>query len=257
MTIKNNIQQILHSLRLRHINGIFAESSEDARNKILNLISKEYTVGMGDSTSIRQIGVKEALIKKGVKVLHAFDHKRVYKDYKEWEQLVVGSSICDVFLAGTNALTLDGRLVNVDGMGNRVAGMFWGHRMSIIVAGRNKIVKNLDEAFYRIRTIIAPTHVKIKAELSHLDSYNTPCAKTGKCVSPDGCRSADRRCNIFTIIEGKPRRTDMWVVVVNEDLGLGWDESWPKERISQIIENYKRFLWIQSPTVDKWMKGNV
>jgi hypothetical protein len=114
----------------------------------------------------------------------------------------------------------------VDAVGNRIAGIFWGHPVSIVVVGRNKIVKDLDEAFYRIKNIIAPNHVRIRSvELGGRNS-KTPCAVTGECSD---CRAIDRICNIFGVIEGKPLFTDLNVIIVNEDLGLGWDPSWPKK----------------------------
>ena len=145
-----------------------------------------------------------------------------------------------MFLTGTNAVTLDGRLINVDASGNRIAGMFHGHPISIIAVGRNKLVKDLDEAFRRIRSIIAPNHIKIRVDLGGW-RFKTPCVTTGECQD---CRTRDRACNVFSIIEGKPFRTDLNVIVINEDLGLSWDESWPRERITKIIENYKRFVWL-------------
>ena len=142
---------------------------------------------------------------------------------------------------GTNAVTQDGRLVNVDAAGNRVAGMFWGHPTTIIVVGRNKIVKNLDEAFRRIRTVIAPNHIRIRAVELGGRRVETPCVVTGECSD---CRVRDRMCNVFTVIEGKPLRTGINVVILEDDLGLSWDESWPRERIAKIIENYKKLVWI-------------
>ena len=119
--------------------------------------------------------------------------------------------------------------------------MFWGHPTSIIVVGRNKIVKDLDEAFSRIRNIIAPNHARIRSVELERGKPKTPCAVTGECSD---CRTTDRICNIFSIIEGKPFFTDLNVVIVDEDLGLGWEPSWPKDRIVGIVENYKKFVWI-------------
>ncbi|MCJ7748884.1 MAG: lactate utilization protein, partial [Desulfobacterales bacterium] len=160
---------------------------------------------------------------------------------KYTERVTKEATLSDVFLTGTNALTQDGRLVNVDGNGNRVAGMFWGHPISIIVVGKNKIVRDLDEAFHRIRNTIAPNHAYIRTAASRGRKLKIPCAETGECRD---CRSSDRVCNIFTILEGKPFHTDLNVIIVDEDLGLGWDASWPKSRIKQIIDNHKKFLWI-------------
>jgi hypothetical protein len=153
------------------------------------------------------------------------------------------ATLCDVFLTGTNAITQDGKLVNVDAVGNRVAGMFWGHPTSIIAVGANKIVKDLDEAFQRIRTIIAPMHFRLRTELGGR-KRKIPCATTGECSD---CRATDRGCNVFTIIEGKPYQTDITVVMVDQDLGLGWDPSWPQDRITKIIENYKKSVWVPLP----------
>lgn len=234
------IEESLASLHSRHINGIFAENSEDARQKILKLIPQEAVVGIGDSTTIRQIGIPKILRERGIKILDAFEPKD--KESHEYHQrLVKEATVCDVFLTGTNAITRDGRLVNVDAAGNRVAGMFWGHPISIIVVGRNKIFKGLEEAFDRIRYIIAPNHIRIRSVELGGREFKTPCVTTGEC---NDCRATDRACNIFTIIEGKPFRTTLNVIIVNEDLGLSWDPSWPQERIAQIIENYKKFVWI-------------
>ena len=239
------IEECLASLRSRHMNGIFAENSEVACRKILDLIPQNAVVGIGDSTAVKQIGIVRALVERGTKVLDPFESKDSQIDpkaaYKYTERVTKEATLSDVFLTGTNALTQDGRLVNVDGNGNRVAGMFWGHPISIIVVGKNKIVRDLDEAFHRIRNTIAPNHAYIRTAASRGRKLRIPCAETSECRD---CRSSDRVCNIFTILEGKPFHTDLNVIIVDEDLGLGWDASWPKSRIKQIIDNHKKFLWI-------------
>jgi len=238
-------ERTLDSLRARHIHGIFAENSEKARLKILNLIPKESVVGIGDSTAVRQLGIPGLLKERGTKLLDAFERLGPDIDPKDIQErrggILKDATVSDVFLTGTNAITEDGRLVNVDAVGNRVAGMFWGHHMSVIAVGRNKIVRDLNEAFDRIRNIISPNHIHIRTAELGGRKLKTPCVATGKC---NDCRTPDRACNIFTIIEGKPWRTDLNVVIVNEDLGLGWDPSWPQERIMKILENYKNFVWI-------------
>jgi hypothetical protein len=238
------IEKTLSSLRSRHINGIFAQTPEEANQKILALIPPEATVGIGDSTTMHQMGILEALRKRGAKILNPFEPKGAETsadEFRKWNvRLRHEATLCDVFLTGTNALTRDGRLVNLDATGNRVAGMFWGHPLSVVIVGKNKIVKDLDEALERIRKVIAPTHFRIRCELGG-KKRETPCVATGKCTD---CRSVDRGCNVFTIIEGKPTQTTLNVILVNEDLGLGWDPSWPEERIEKIRESYMKFVWI-------------
>ncbi len=237
------IEKTLSSLRSRHMKGLFAEDPADACRKILRLIPQEAVVGIGDSTGVRQLGVLNALDERGTKVLNPYDirpsetAKATDEKRKEINKAV---TLCDVFLTGTNAVTQDGKLVNVDAVGNRVSGMFWGHAISIIVVGKNKIVKDLEEALHRIRNVIAPTHFHLRTELGGR-KRGIPCAVTGECSD---CRGTDRGCNVFTIIEGKPWQSDLNVIVVDHDLGLGWDPSWPQERVTDIRENYKKYVWV-------------
>lgn len=234
--MEQGISETLKSLNSRNLIGIHARNGAEAVEKILALIPKGSVVGIGNSVTLNQIGAIEALKEKGIKVHDGFEKGIPLELHKKR----LGESIsCDVFLTGTNAVTKDGRLVNVDATGNRVMGMVYGHPKSIIVVGRNKLVGDLDEAFERIRRTIAPNHQRTRASLSG-KGLSTPCVTAGKCQD---CRSKDRICNIFTIIEGKPLNTDVHVVIVDEDLGLSWDDSWPAERISKIMEGYKKFVW--------------
>ena len=239
------IEQTLSALHSRHIKGFFAENHKEANRIVLSLIPKGASVGIGDSTAVRQLGLLQPIEAMGSKVWSPFEDREPHVDpeeYARWRRDVrKEATVCDVFLTGTNAITQDGRLVNVDATGNRVAGMVWGHPTSIIVVGRNKIVKDLDEAFHRIRNIIAPNHLRIRATELGGRKRNTPCMVTGECSD---CKSIDRICNVFSIIEGKPSQTDIIVVILNQDVGLGWDPSWPQDRIEKIIENYKRFVFI-------------
>ena len=108
-------------------------------------------------------------------------------------------------------MTLSGFLVNIDATGNRVASMFFGPQKVIVVAGRNKIVEgDALDAMQRVKSWATPPNAKRL-------NFNTPCAKTGFCSN---CNSPERLCRVTTILERKPRFTDMRVLVVNEEMGL-------------------------------------
>jgi hypothetical protein len=235
-------ENTLSSLRSRHIKTLFAENATAASRQILGLIPENAVVGIGDSTAVRQLGVLTALEERRTKVLSPFapGPAEPSKTDEQRKEIQREATLCDVFLTGTNAVTQDGKLVNVDAVGNRVAGMFWGHPLSIVVVGRNKIVRDLDEALQRIRKVIAPTHFHLRTKLGG-KKRAIPCARTGECSD---CRGPDRGCNVFTIIEGKPWQSDLHVILVNQDLGLGWDPSWPEERIIEIRENYRKHVWV-------------
>jgi len=232
------IEKTLKSLKARNLSGWFAEDRERAKGMILDLIPQDATVGVGDSSTIRQVGVVEGLRTRGTHVINPFDMNRQPSDPRSAVEYVVVPSVkatvCDVFLTGTNAITQDGRLVNTDAGGNRVSGMFWGHPLVVLAVGRNKIVKDLDEAFERLRNVIVPEHVKTRK------GAHSPCITTGECHD---CVGIHRACNITTIIEGSPLLTEIHVVIVDEDLGLGWSKSWAEDRIRRIAEEHERFMW--------------
>lgn len=231
------IRKTLKSLEARNLNALFAKDCKEARQLILSLIPQKAVVGIGDSSTVRQIGVIQSLNKRGTKVFNPFNPRNRIKDDKTHAKFIfrpmVAATVCDVFLTGTNAVTRDGRIVNIDGAGNRVAGMFWGHPRVILVLGKNKIVQNLEEAFHRVKNVIAPEHLRRREAPS-------PCAVTGRCHD---CIGRNRVCAVTTIIESKPLFTEMNVIIVNEDLGLGWDRSWPKRRINGIAAKHEKFMW--------------
>jgi hypothetical protein len=234
--MKPSIETTLNSLKRRGFKEWLAKDTDEAREMITGMISPEMVVGIGDSSTVRQIAVIEALQSRGNLVLNAFNpnakiiNLKTHFDHAFWP--MIEATVCDVFLTGTNALTEDGIIVNIDGVGNRVAGMFWGHPVSILVVGRNKLTKNLEEALRRIKNVVAPEHIRRKGGSS-------PCVKTGKCHD---CSGEKRVCAVTTIIAHKPLFTEINVVVVNEDLGLSWDRTWSRKRIADIANHHERFM---------------
>lgn len=237
--MEEEIKKTLKSLEARNIKGWFTNNSEEARDLMLNLISRDATVGVGDSSTVRQIGIIKSLKNRGTRavgIIHQSDLDKPVKGTRNYVEFLFRSTIeatlCDVFLTSVNAITQDGRLLSIDLAGNRVAGMFWGHPQVILTVGKNKIVKDLNEAFQRVKNVIVREHVRSRKD------KGPPCVVTGTCQD---CIGKNRVCNITTIIEGKPTFTEMNVIIVNEDLGLSWDESWAQKRINQIAANNEKF----------------
>ncbi len=216
------IKKAVNSLRKNRFNVEYAEKAEDVADIILRLIPKDARLEMAGSMSVNQTGLKKLLIERG--------NKGLVPEEGGFNPFEVQKTRQDVLLVSTNAVTLDGKLVNTDGMGNRVTGMVYGPKQAILVVGRNKIVDNVSEALDRVQNVIAPYHAKNMG-------LNTPCAKTGKC---EDCNSPARICNITTIISKKPPGIDFTIIMVNEDLGLGWDPEWPEERKEKIAAAYRK-----------------
>lgn len=215
------IEETFNSLKKNNFNVEYVEKADDVTDIILELIPEDASLEMAGGLSVDQTGVKKLLVERG--------NKGIIPDEEGFNPYVVNKTRNDVLLVSTNAVTLDGKLVNIDGMGNRVTGMVYGPTKTILVVGRNKIVKDVEEALDRVQNVIAPYHAKNMG-------VPTPCSKTGKC---EDCNSPARICNITTIISKKPPGMDFTIILVNEDLGLGWDPDWPEERIEKIATAYR------------------
>jgi L-lactate utilization protein LutB len=195
------------NLKKNGFDARYVSSKEETLKTLLGMIPVGAKVGVGGSVTVRELGLIEALVKRGTPVL---DHWRTDLTGAEKKEIRRNQLTCDVFISSTNAVTMDGKLVNVDGTGNRVASMIFGPGKVIVVAGRNKIVKDADEAMYRIRNVAAPMNAK------RLDR-KSPCGTTGLCMEED-CDN-ERLCNVITILERRPSETATTVLLVGETLG--------------------------------------
>lgn len=137
---------------------------------------------------------------------------------KKWLNQLRSTLLADFLSIGANAITQDGDIVSTDGAGNRVAGMIFGPRKVIVVVGRNKLVKNIEQAIDRNRNIAAPLNY-IRHNMKHHNRYNTPCLETGKCSD---CNHPRRACLNTVIISGavEANKDRIHLVFVNDDLGL-------------------------------------
>ena len=215
-TIKNFIK--------KGINAYFAPNSQQACATIMEMIPEGAVVGTADSMTLLQVGVISALNQRQKnEILNPFvrdDQGKLVVDGEERLEIMRKVFLSDVYVIGTNAVTLDGKLVNIDGNGNRVAPMIFGPRKIIVVVGANKIVKNVDEAINRIKEVCAPINATRHGLKHHRPEFlELPCAKTGSCAD---CNHTWRICRYTTIIEGAnpPRKDCLHVVIVGERLGI-------------------------------------
>ncbi|HWI40234.1 MAG TPA: lactate utilization protein [Verrucomicrobiae bacterium] len=188
--------------------AVGCETSAEAAEYILAEAAEARTVGLGGSMSVADMGVVEPLRAAGKELLI---HGEPSLSREERLEVMRRQLTCDLFLTGTNALTLSGALVNIDATGNRAASMIFGPRKVIVVAGRNKLVEGtVEDALKRIKSCASPANARRVG-------FKTPCAATGLCSD---CRSPERICRVTTVIERNPRMTDLRVLVVNEELGF-------------------------------------
>ncbi len=200
------IQRLINNLKSRNIDAFFLESFNEVNDKLLQMIPSDCTVGVGHSSTIQNTDIVQKLIERGNTV---FD-KTMAVSKEESKQLKKKALTADWYITGTNAISLEGHIVNVDHSGNRAAAMVYGPDNVAIVVGINKIVDTLNEAISRVKNIASPLNAKRAG-------FNPPCAELNRCVD---CRSKERVCNSLVIIEGQEDAGRMKVLIVNESVGF-------------------------------------
>jgi len=200
------IKTTIDNLKSRNINGYFVGTIEEAKNKAILLIDVSKEVAVGGSITLNDVGILEELQNPKYNYIDRAITGRNFS-MKHW--VMKRSATSGTYLSGTNAITKDGMIVNVDGWGNRVNAIQYGPDKVIIVVGKNKIVNDLEVARKRIADIAAPPNTKRL-------NKKTPCATTGKCSD---CRSPERICNILSVIQFQNNPDRMHVIIVDENLG--------------------------------------
>ncbi len=202
-------EHLMASFSRRNIESEYHETPASAVQAICDCIAPGSVVGLGGSVTIVETGLVEALRHLDITLL---DRYREGLSSVEIMDIRKKSMYADCFISSCNAITLDGRLVNEDSFGNRVAAMMFGPEKVIVLAGMNKVVPNVDDAIRRIRTVAAPLNC-IRFGI------NAPCSISGVCDDAN-CFSPQRICNQLTIIEGNIVPGRLRVVLVNADLGF-------------------------------------
>jgi len=202
---ENVAATIIKNLEKRQMKGFYCADSTSAVAKVLELIPEGSSIGWGGSMTLYETGIMDAIKKDSYKIIN-----RDIAKTPEEQKKVYGEICCsDYFLMSTNAITLDGELVNVDNRGNRVSFLCFGPEHVLIIAGMNKIVPDVEAGVKRARNIAAPPNT-IRL------SRKTPCSVTGRC---ENCFSPDCICAQTVITRRSAYDGRITVILVGEELG--------------------------------------
>jgi hypothetical protein len=221
---KVRAESVVKNLVKHDINGQYAASRQEALASVMEMIPPGATVARGDSVSIDQVGIPEELVNRNqnklINPLQRDENGFFFYGTEDRYRMEREAFYADVFITSTNAITLDGKLVSIDGHGNRVSAMIFGPKKVIVVVGVNKIVKDIGEALARIHNIATPINA-IRHYLKHNmpEGRELPCVKAGYCVD---CNHPERPCRYTVIIEGSGimDKGRFSVVLVGEVLGI-------------------------------------
>ena len=201
------LTEIAEKLTKNGFEVLIVSNAEEAGRAALDMIPDGVDVGLGGSVTLRALKLDVALRERGHEV---HDHWTPGRSLEEQRQVLRKQVGAPVFLTSVNAVTADGKLVNIDNTGNRVAAMIFGPEHVIAIVGKNKIVADVHEAVFRAKNHAAPANTKRRNE-------KNPCILDGTCHD---CDSPDRLCRVTTILEKKTRGVAKFtVILVAEDLG--------------------------------------
>lgn len=201
-------EQVIKNMKKRGMEGIFCETSTQAVDAVCRMVPAGALVGLGGSETVLEMGLVDALRHMDIRLLDRY-RDGVGKD--EVDAMRRQGLASDIYIMSSNAITADGRLVNVDGTGNRVAALIFGPGKVILVAGMNKVVPDLESAIARVKNTAAPAN-------SRRVKVDTPCSHTGFCQDPH-CHPPRRICCQLVITEASMVPGRITVVLVNNELG--------------------------------------
>lgn len=204
---KLRAQTIIKGLEKRNMEGVFCETKEDALAKALSYIEEGSSVTWGGSMSISEIGLMDAVKNGNYEIID----RSVAKNYDEQREIFSKAVLADYYLMSSNAITLDGELINIDGTGNRVACLTYGPKNVIMIVGMNKVVNDVEDGIKRVRNFASPPNT-LRLGLK------TPCSMTGRCGD---CYGDTCICShiVVTRRQSAAMRGRIKIILVGESLG--------------------------------------
>ncbi|MBR5230138.1 MAG: lactate utilization protein [Firmicutes bacterium] len=197
---------VAEQLNKRGFDAYYVSTAAEAREKVMEMMPEGSSVAWGGSMTLNETGIKDAVKAGNYTVI---DREKAAPWSEEWMEIMRKALTADVFLMSSNAITEDGQLINIDGLGNRVAALCFGPKEVIVVAGMNKVVGTLEDGWNRARRYVAPLNGQ------RFEGFSIPCQTTGMCAD---CKSQQTICSQFVVTRiVKNKRVK--VVLVGENLG--------------------------------------
>ena len=213
--MNEQIKITMEALKKNNMVPFYAENKEEALEILKGLIKENDLIGLGGSMTLKEIGAPSLVRGGGYNIIDRYDENLSAEERMECLRKAL---LSDVFLTSSNAISEKGELINVDGFGNRGAALVYGPKSVVVVVGKNKIVKNAEEGFKRIKEIAAPKNCQRLAK-------NNYCAFKNECMAIDGdslssgCKSESRICCSYIVQSYQLIKDRIKVIICNEDLG--------------------------------------
>lgn len=198
------MKEFLGVLKSCGYDAYFVKDKAEALSLAKSYIKPNMSVGLGGSESVKEIGLLDFLLENKEITLH-----NQYEAGISMEENIKRRKqglISDIFVTSTNAITKDGKLVNADGSGNRVAALSYGPTNVLLIVGINKIVDSLEDGFKRVMDVAATKNI---------DRMNKKAISFGK----EPKYNLDNIARKFSWIKADDEKGRIIIILVDEELG--------------------------------------
>lgn len=203
--VKDKLEKTIESLKENGFEVEVVNTPAEAEELTLKLIPEGSSVSMGGSVTLNMTELLPKFRTEKYKFFERFNQPT----WEDTVRVMRESLLSDYLVTGTNAVTEDGFLMQIDSGGNRVAGMAYGPNNVIVITGINKIVKDIHEGYDRLY-YAGPLNSK---RLNH----KTPCNYSGKC---EDCTTGMRMCNFVSVVKNGNRPFGKThIIFINNNLG--------------------------------------
>lgn len=213
--MNEQIKITMEALKENNMVPFYAENKEEALEILKGLIKENDLIGLGGSMTLKEIGATALVRGGGYNIIDRYDENLTAEERMECLRKAL---LSDVFLTSSNAISEKGELINVDGFGNRGAALVYGPKSVVVVVGKNKIVKNAEEGFKRIKEIAAPKNCQRLAKNNYC-AFKNECMAISEDSLSSGCKSESRICCSYIVQSYQLIKDRIKVIICNEDLG--------------------------------------
>lgn len=201
----NLAKTLVERFEKRRFEAYYCPTKEEALKKAMELIPEEAVVSFGGSMTVKECGLPEAIKEAGIEIVERDSAVTA----EEKERLTRLSMDADVYFMSSNAFTVDGELVNIDGFGNRVAALCYGPKSVVVLMGMNKLTENRENGIWRTQNVASPMNT-VRLE------RKTPCAITGTCGD---CYGDGSICSQILITRRSGIAGRIKVILIGEEIG--------------------------------------
>ncbi len=161
-------ESIIENLEKRNIAAMEVKTAQEAVEELKKLIPEKSSIGFGGSRTLESLEFLDVLRNWDYTL---FDRTQFQKGSPEARQMMLDWQHADFFLSSCNAITEDGQLIFWETNGNRISSIIYGPSKIILIVGKNKIVKTVEEWLARTQFVAEQIAKRLEKTVEEIWCY--------------------------------------------------------------------------------------